>query len=112
MALWGSGGRPWALCGGPCGIVRLLGRVGLGFREFPGNSGRPKGSILAPKGSLLGSFFDAAKTLRHARRVLHHGAEVVRDRRLLLRRRGQGRNMEITYIERVARNMGLSRTRV
>ena len=43
----GSGGRPGAFFGSPWGFVRLLGRFGVGFRDFPGNSGRPFGSILS-----------------------------------------------------------------
>ena len=38
---------PWGLVGRPSAVVSILGRFGGGFRDFPGNSGSPFGSMLA-----------------------------------------------------------------
>ena len=73
--LWGSFGAPWGdiwgslevllaavgCLGGPlripAGTWVVLGRLGGDFRDFPGNFGRPFGSILAPFLLFFRSFF-------------------------------------------------------
>ena len=45
---WGSNGGPWVVLGATCGVVPFLGRSRGGFRDFPGNSGWPFGTILVP----------------------------------------------------------------
>ena len=45
---WGSNGGPWVVLGATCGVVPSLGRSRGDFRDFPGNSGWPFGTILVP----------------------------------------------------------------
>ena len=44
----GPGGGPWVVLGATCRVVPFLGRSRSGFRDFPGNSGWPFGTILVP----------------------------------------------------------------
>ena len=43
---WESREGPWVVMGATCGVVPFLGRSRGGFRDFPGNSGLPFGTIL------------------------------------------------------------------